>query len=72
MNIVKTLMFVLPMETNVGGSVYVPPTWRPRPAYNAARSAVYVERTGSARTNGLAGMRPASSLAQNSLIWEVS
>jgi hypothetical protein len=72
MNVLKTLMFVLPMETNVGGSGYVPPTWCPRPAYSAAHAAAYVERTGSARTNGLAGMRPASSLAQNSLIWEVS
>lgn len=72
MDVVKTLMFVLPMETNVGGSVYVPPTVRLRPAYSAARAAAYVERTGSARTTGLAGMRSASSLAPNSLIWEVS
>ncbi len=71
MNFVKTLMLVLPVKGSVGGNVYVPPTLCPRFAYIAARAAAYVERTGSARTNALAGMRPATGLVQNSFMREV-
>jgi hypothetical protein len=72
MNVVNTLMFVLPMETNVGGSVYVPPTVCLRHAYSAAHAAACVERTGSARTSPFADMRSVSDLTPNFLILEVS
>jgi hypothetical protein len=71
MKVVKTLMFVLPMETRVGGSVYVPPTLCLRHADSAAHAAACVERTGSARTNFFTGMWAASGLALNSFILEV-
>ncbi len=72
MNVVKTLMFVLPVKASAGGSVYVPPTLCLRPACSAAHAAAYVGRTGSARTNGLAGMRPTTGPGQDSFVLEVS
>jgi hypothetical protein len=72
MNVVKTLMFILPMESSVGGNVYVPPTLCLRPAFTAAHAAAYVGRTGSARTNEFTCMQPVSKLIQDSYLLEVA
>jgi hypothetical protein len=71
MNVVKALMFLLPVKTSVGGNVYVPPTVCLRSAYTAARAAAYVGCTGSARTNFFTGMWSASGLSLNSFFLEV-
>ena len=72
MNFVQTSMFVLPVDANVGGNVYVPPTVCLRAASVAAYSAAYVGRTGSARTHVFAAIRSASGLGQDSFFWEVA
>ncbi len=72
MNVVKTLMLVLPVNASVGGSVYVPPTLCLRPACSAAHAAAYVGCTGSARTNEFACMQPVSKLIQDSYLLEVA
>ena len=71
MNVGQTLMLVLPVDANVGGSVYVPPTVCLRPACLAAYSPAYAGRTGSPRTHEFAAIRSASGMRQNSLLPEV-
>ena len=71
MNVGQTSMLVLPVDANVGGNVYVPPTACPRPDYLAAYTAACVGRTESSRTNVFATARPARGMRQNSLLPEV-
>ena len=71
MNVGQTSMFVLAVDANVGGNVYVPPTVCLRPACVAAYSAAYVGRTGNARTHVFAAIRSASGMRQNSFLPEV-
>lgn len=51
MSIAQNPFFFSQMDMSVGGNVYVPPTACLRSAYNTARAAACVERTGRARAN---------------------
>ncbi len=68
MNFVETLLRILLVKASAGGSVYVPPTLCLRPACSAAHAAAYVGRTGCARTNESAAIRPKTGPGQKSFI----
>jgi hypothetical protein len=71
MKVGQTSMLVLPVDANVGGNVYVPPTACPRSDYSAVYTAARVGPTESSRTNVFATARPASGMRQNSFLAEV-